>query len=74
MTTETIIVGSIVKGKLFSTVAGYYRVRSIRGGKANLCSPFGRQIIHKGIPITHLEECENEWYAKWQQTEHYQSM
>lgn len=74
MSQETIIVGSIVKGKLFSTISGYYRVRSIRGGKANLCSPFGRNIIHKGIPVTHLEECENEWYAKWQQTEQYQSM
>ena len=74
MANSTLSVGSIVKGKLFSTITGYYRIKSIRGAYANLCSPFGRDIMHKRIPLTHLEECENEWYAKWQQTEQYQCM
>lgn len=74
MTIETIKVGSIVKPKLFSTISGYYRVRSIRGAYANLCSPFGRDIIHKRIPLLNLVECEDEWYAKWRQTEQYQCM
>ena len=73
--TNCIEVGSIVKANpLTSTIKGYYRIRSIRGGKANLCSPFGRQIYHKGIPVKDLVECENEWYAKWQQTETYACM
>lgn len=68
-------VGSIVKANpLTSTIKGFYRIRSIRGGKANLCSPFGRQIYHKGIPVKDLVECESEWYAKWQQSESYQCM
>ena len=72
---NVIEVGSIVKAnELTSTIKGYYRIRSIRGGKANLCGPFGRQIYHKGIPVKDLIECENEWYAKWQQTETYACM
>lgn len=68
-------VGSIVKANpLTSTIKGYYRIRSIRGGKANLCGPFGRQIYYKGIPVKDLIECENEWYAQWQQSESYQCM
>jgi hypothetical protein len=75
MSQETIKVGSIVKGNpKTSTIKGYYRIRSIRGGKANLCGPFGRQIEHKGILLKDLIECENEWYAKWQQSETYQCM
>ena len=68
-------VGSIVKANpLTSTIKGFYRIRSIRGGKANLCGPFGRTIIHKGIPVKDLVECESEWYAQWQQSETYQCM
>lgn len=68
-------VGSIVKANpLTSTIKGYYRIKSIRGGKANLCGPFGRQIYHKGIPVKDLIECENEWYSQWQQSESYQCM
>jgi hypothetical protein len=68
-------VGSIVKANpLTSTIKGYYRIRSIRGGKANLCGPFGRLIYHKGIPVKDLIECENEWYSQWQQSESYQCM
>jgi len=71
---NVIEVGSVVKGNAFSTIKGYYRIKSIRGGKANLCGPFGYQIYHKGIPVMDLIECENEWYAKWQQTETYACM
>jgi hypothetical protein len=68
-------VGSIVKvNPLTSTIKGYYRIRSIRGGKANLCGVFGRLIYHKGIPVKDLIECENEWYSQWQQSESYQCM
>ena len=74
MANSTLSVGSIVKGKLFSTITGYYRIKSIRGAYANLCSPFGRDIIHKRIPLLNLVECENEWYAKWQQSDAYQCM
>ena len=75
MTTETINVGSIVKANpLTSTIKGYYRIRSIRGGKANLAAIFGGAIYHKGILLKDLIECENEWYAKWQRSESYQCM
>ena len=74
MENSTLSVGSIVKGKLFSTITGYYRIKSIRGAYANLCGPFGRAIYHKRIPLTQLVECENEWYAKWQRSETYQCM
>jgi len=68
-------VGSIVKvNSLTSTIKGYYRIRSIRGGKANLAAIFGGFIYHKGIPVKDLIECENEWYAQWQQSESYQCM
>jgi hypothetical protein len=68
-------VGSIVKvNSLTNPIKGYYRIRSIRGGKANLCGPFGRLIYHKGIPVQDLIECENEWYSQWQQSESYQCM
>lgn len=53
---------------------GYYRVTSIRGGKANLGSIFGKCIYHKGVPVETLTECHSEWYAKWQQSETYQCM
>ena len=53
---------------------GYYRVTSVRGGKANLGSIFGKTIYHKRIPISELTECHSEWYAKWSQSETYHSM
>ena len=64
--------GSIVKIKEKN---GYYRVTSIRGSKANLCSIFGRRCIYnKGVDVTTLVECESEWYKAWSQTEAYQCM
>jgi len=68
---KTIEVCSIVKK---TNETGYYRVTSIRGGKANLGSIFGKCIYHKGVPIETLIECEDEWYSKWQQSESYQCM
>ena len=70
-TQKTIETGAVVKR---NSETGYYRVTSIRGGKANLGSVFGRCIYHKGVPVETLTECENEWYAKWQQSETYQCM
>ena len=70
-------VGNIVKLKeryAEGEFKGYYRIRSIRGEYANLTGPFGNHIYHKRIPLLWLHECENEWYAKWSQSETYQCM
>ena len=53
---------------------GYYRVTSLRGGKVNLGSVFGKGIYYKGIPVDEVYECEAEWYAKWSQSETYMCM
>jgi hypothetical protein len=53
---------------------GYYRIRSIRGGNANLTGPFGRAIYHKRVPLSWLLECENEWYSVWSKSETYMCM
>jgi hypothetical protein len=77
MTKEmNITVGSIVKIKNGVTpyYRGNFRVTSIRGGKANLGTIFGRHIYYKGVPVENLKECEKEWYAAWQQSETYQCM
>ena len=53
---------------------GYYRVTSLRGGKVNLGSVFGKGIYYKGIPVDEVYECEAKWYAAWSQTESYMCM
>ena len=53
---------------------GYYKITSIRGGKVNLGSVFGRSIYYKGIPVDEVYECHDEWYAKWTRTESYMCM
>lgn len=70
-----IIAGNIVKIKKGDTTQGYYRVTSVRGGKANLGAIFGRRhIYHKGVPVETLQECEREFYAEWQKSDTYQCM
>ena len=70
-----IIAGNIVKIKEGKTPQGYYRVTSVRGGKANLGAIFGRRhIYHKGVAVETLQECEREWYANWQKSDTYQCM
>ena len=69
-----ITVGSVVKMKSKDAPRGNFRVTSIRGGKANLGSIFGKHIYHKGVPVENLKECGKEWYAAWQQSETYQCM
>jgi hypothetical protein len=64
-------VGSIVSIKKES---GYYKVTSLRGGKVNLGSIFGKTIYHKGIPVENVYENETEWYIKWTQSETYMCM
>jgi len=72
---KDINVGSIVKFVEFKGSGGYYKVWSIRGGKANLGVIFGkRHLYHKGIPLTDLIECQDEWYKAWSKTESYQCM
>ena len=72
---KQINVGSIVKFVEFKGSGGYYKVWSIRGGKANLGVIFGkRHLYHKGISLAELVECQDEWYAKWQQTDTYKCM
>lgn len=53
---------------------GYYRITSVRGLYANLGSIFGKTIYHKRIPLAWLVECQEEWYAKWRQSESYMCM
>jgi hypothetical protein len=67
--------GNIVKIKNSDTAQAYYRVTSVRGGKANLGAIFGRRHIYlKGVPVETLQECENEWYSEWQKSDTYQCM
>ncbi len=61
-------VGNVVK---WSGDSGYMRVKSIRGGKANLGAIFGKGIYHKGVPVNELVECEAEWWAKYTKSESY---
>lgn len=73
--TKDINVGSIVKFVEFKGSGGYYKVWSIRGGKANLGVIFGkRHLYHKDISLAELVECQDEWYAKWQQSDTYKCM
>jgi hypothetical protein len=53
---------------------GYYKITSIRGGKVNLGSVFGKSIYYKGIGVDEVYECQEEWYAAWSQTESYMCM
>ena len=76
---NNIVKGSVVKLKerysaIDSKLSGYYRITSIRGLYANLGSVFGNTIYHKRVPLEWLIECEEEWYAKWSQSETYLSM
>ena len=69
---KSINVGSIVK---FKEDKGYFKVWSIRGGKANLGVIFGRRhLYHKGISLAELVECQDEWYKAWSKTDSYQCM
>ena len=67
-------VGSIVKASPILNITGFYRVKSIRGRFANLCTVFGGYIEHKSVPVKHLIECKDEWYSAWSKTESYQCM
>jgi len=72
-----IVKGSVVKLKeryAEGEFKGFYRITSIRGLYANLGSVFGNTIYHKRVPLEWLIECEEEWYAKWSQSETYQCM
>jgi hypothetical protein len=53
---------------------GYYRVTSLRGGKVNLGSVFGRGIYYKGIPVDEVYECQDKWYERWSHSETYMCM
>lgn len=64
----------IKKGSIVSFENGNYRVTSVRGGKVNLGSIFGKYIYHKGIPIEDVFENGEEWYKKWSQSESYMCM
>ena len=70
-----LVVGDIVKYKEGRGHSwGWARIKSIRGRFCNLCTPFGRQIIEKGVLIDTLIEDQEAWYRAWQQTESYQCM
>jgi hypothetical protein len=68
--------GSIVafKDSLFGKDSGHYRVTSLRGGKVNLGSVFGRGIYFKGIPLEEVYEDEAAWYENWSRSESYMCM
>jgi hypothetical protein len=72
-----IVVGSVVAFKDTKgdrEKSGYYRVTSLRGGKVNLGSVFGKGIYFKSILVEEVYECQEEWYAKWSQSESYMCM
>jgi len=55
--------------------AGFMRVTSVRGGKANLGAIFGKRCIYlKGVPVENIMECEDKWYAAWQDSDTYKCM
>jgi hypothetical protein len=64
----------IKKGSIVKFEDGNYRVTSLRGGKVNLGSIFGKSIYHKGIPVEYVSENSSEWYDKWSQSETYMCM
>lgn len=64
----------IVKGSIVKYNDGWYRVTSLRGSKVNLGAVFGGPIYHKGLDVGCVVEDEAAWYARWQQSETYQSM
>jgi hypothetical protein len=53
---------------------GYYRVTSLKGGKVNLGSVFGKTIYFKGIPVDDVMNREAEWYEAWTRSDAYQCM
>ena len=53
---------------------GYYRITSVKGQYANLGSIFGKTIYHKRVPLEWLVECQEEWHARWAQSESYMCM
>lgn len=64
----------IQKGSIVSFENGNYRVTSLRGGKVNLGSIFGKAIYHKGVPIECVFENSSEWYDGWSRSETYMCM
>ena len=64
----------IEKGMIVSFQNSNYRVTSVRGGKVNLGSIFGKSIYHKGIAIQNVSENYEQWYSKWSQSETYMCM
>jgi hypothetical protein len=52
----------------------HYRVTSLKGGKVNLGSVFGKHIYFKGIPLEEVVEDEESWYAGWTRSESYMCM
>ncbi|MBU6184758.1 MAG: hypothetical protein KGO98_05815 [Rickettsiales bacterium] len=75
--TQELKKGDVVKlneNLALTEISGYYRITSIRGQYANLGSIFGNTIYHKRMPLAWLVECQNEWYAKWSQSESYMCM
>ena len=64
----------IKKGSIVKFLAGNYRVTSVRAGKVNLGSIFGKQIYYKGIPTSMVRENEAEWYNQWSKSETYMCM
>lgn len=68
-------VGCIVCYAPISETSGnWYRVSSLRGGKVNLRSIFGKHIYHKGIPVEKVYEDESSWYRNWTSSERYMCM
>ena len=63
-------VGDVVKFKV-AGLTQYFRVRSIRGSKCNLCGVYSPTIFKKGVPVNELVECGEEWWAKYSQSESY---
>jgi hypothetical protein len=54
--------------------SGHYRVTSLKGGKVNLGSVFGKHIYFKGIPLEEVIEDEASWYEGWTRSESYMCM
>ena len=54
--------------------SGYYKITSVKGGKVNLGSVFGKHIYYKGIPLEDVYEDEAGWYERWSHSETYMCM
>ena len=64
-------INPIVKGSIVKYLNSNYRVTSVKAGKVNLGSIFGKAIYHKGIAMQDIVENAEGFYQWYSQSETY---